>query len=263
MAQMQPAPARSNPLKWILIGCFGVFLLGGLGVGGCLMLIFKVTKAPVEASEKFLTAMGAADFPGAKAACDTPIAGNIEALHKSDPAVWGKSWSITGRNIAMNNGVSTAVVTASLNGTDNKTRGVELTLVDHSGWKVTSIKVDGVPVGGVLEFRNINITKTKTAEGWEAVVKFEVHGLRFEPRGEKKRIAATEGVVVRGPDGKELLKNPDFKTLDDAAPDPVAIFTNTFTIPEAIAKGTFVVHTTVKDHIGGATVEKDIEFSLP
>jgi hypothetical protein len=264
--------SSGKALHWILGGCAAVFVLGVLGVGSCVMLIMKVTKAPVDASEHFLTVMGAADFPNAKAACDTSIAGSIEALHKSDPAVWGKSWSVTGRNIEVKNGVSTAVVTVSLNGTDGKSRGVELILVDRSGWKVTSIKVDGrqvagiaelPPATGVLEFRNIDVKKTKGAGGWEVVVTFEIHGLRFEPKGANKRVAATEGVVLYGVDGKEILNKPEFKTVDGEAADPVVTFTNTFTLPANAPNGKYSIHSTVKDHIGGGTSDHDIDFNLP
>jgi hypothetical protein len=265
MVMMQSAPPpRSGVFKWVVIGCVGMMLLGGLGIGGCLFAIFKLTAAPVKAGEEFLQAMSAGDAAKARGMCEAGVP--VEALLK-DAAVWGPSWGVTGRYMSTNNGLSTATVTTSMAGKDGKGRVVELSMVDRGGWKVMGVKIDGIAHGttaptaeGVSEIRNIDIQKKKIEGGYEVTVKFEVVGLKTETRGAKKRIAATHGILLKGPKTQEI-KNDDFKTLDGEG--ETATFTDQFTLKGEDANGTWVLHATVRDHLGGATVTKDIEFSLP
>ena len=140
MVEMQPAPPRSSPLKWILIGCLGVFLFGALLVGGCLFALFKVTAEPVKAGEDFLQAMSAGDAAKAKGLCGPGV--SVETLLK-DPAVWGTGWTITGRYVESKNGVTTARVIALVPGRDGKSRSIEMSLVNNGGWKLSALMFDG------------------------------------------------------------------------------------------------------------------------
>jgi len=266
--QQQATPPRSNPLKWILIGCVGLFLFGSLFVGGCFFLLLKATSAPVKAGEEFLQAMSSGDAARVRGLCDPGVP--VEELLK-ETGSWNSGWTITGRYIETKNGVTTGRVMAQVPGKDGKARAVELQLVDSGGWKVMSVTVDGRRSGtagtsaeaSAPEIRNVDIQKEKIEGGWEVKVAFEVHGLRSEARGENKRIAATHGVLLKGPKGQDVIKNDDFKTIDGEANVAVATFTDTFTLTGKEAQGNWVLQATVRDHLGGATVTKDIEFKLP
>lgn len=265
MVMMQSAPPpRSGVFKWIVFGCLGVMLLGGLGTFSCIYAIYQFTAEPVKAGEEFLQAMSAGDAAKARGLCDAGVP--VDVLLK-DTAVWGAGWGITGRSRNTSNGVSTAIVTASLPGKDGKGRVVELSMVDRGGWKVMGVKIDGIAHGntaptaeGMPEVRNVDIQKKKIDGGFEVTVKFDVIGLKSETRGTKKRIAATHGILLKGPKAQEI-KNDDFKTIDGEG--ETATFTDQFTLKGEDANGTWVLHASVRDHLGGATVTKDIEFTLP
>jgi hypothetical protein len=269
MVMMQPAPPpRSSPLKWIVIGCVGVMLVGGLLIGGCLFAVIKMTAAPVKAGEEFLQAMSAGDAAKAKSLCDAGVP--VEELLK-DSGTWGTGWTVTGRFIETKNGVTLSRVNVALPGKDGKTRAVELQLRDNGGWKVSGLKIEATSYGTVAEIstaegspeiRNVDIQKKKIEGGFEVTVKFEVHGLKPEARGANKRIAATHGILLKGPKGQEI-KNDDFKTIDGEGNVAAATFTDTFTLKGEDANGAWVLHAKVRDHLGGATVTKDIEFQLP
>ncbi|MEK7468142.1 MAG: hypothetical protein AAB074_12065 [Planctomycetota bacterium] len=269
MVMMQQAPPpRSSPLKWIVIGCVGVMMLGGLLIGGCLFAIVKVTAAPVKAGEEFLQAMSGGDAAKAKGLCDPGVP--VEELLR-EPGTWGTGWTVTGRFIETKNGVTLGRVNVALPGKDGKTRAVELQLADKDGWKVVGLKIEATTYGAVAEapppegspeFRNVDIQKKKIEGGFEVTVNFEVHGLKSEARGANKRIAATHGILLKGPKGQEI-KNADFKTIDGEGNAAAATFTDTFTLKGEDANGSWVLHATVRDHLGGATVTRDIEFTLP
>ena len=261
-------------LKWILLGCGGAVVLGVVAIGGCAILIMNLTKAPVEASEKFLTAMGAADWAGAKAAADPAVGASLESVAKTNPAVWGKEWSVSGRSINSNNGVTTGVVTVSLKGTDGTSRTVEMTLLDSGGWKVTAVKVNGAqvmpagvseapPSGGELRIGGVEVAKSENGDKWEVRLNLEVRGLKFEAKGSLKRVSAVEGARVTSPDGTVIINEPELKAIDDAGEDPVVTFTNTFTIPKKAGAGTYRVRITVRDRLGDTRVEKDVDVQLP
>lgn len=265
MLQSAPPPRGGGVFKWIVIGCLGMMLLAGIGIGGCLFAIVKLTAAPVKAGEEFLQAMSTADAAKARGLCEASVP--VEDLLKDAP-VWGTGWTITGRYINTNNGVTTSTVTASIPGKDGKSRTVELSLIDKGGWKVMGVKIDGTAHGttaptaeGAPEIRNVDIQKKKIDDGYEVTVTFAVTGLKGESRGEKTRIAATHGVLLKGPKGQDVIRNDDFKTIDGEG--ETATFTDTFTLKTAEAIGHWVLHATVRDHLGGQTVTKDIEFDLP
>lgn len=274
MVVMQPmpqsAPRGSNPLKWILFGCLGFMLLGALGVGGCLVLIFKATSAPVQAGEDFLRAMSAGDAAKATGMCAPGVP--VEALLK-DASVWGSSWSITGRYVSTSNGATTATVKAQVTGKDGKERTVELSLrEDGGGWKVTGLKIDGSAHGTTVEapppeggpaIRDHEVSKKKIENGWEVTVVLVVQGLKSEPRGGNVRIAATHGVLLKGPKGQDVIRNDNFKTIDGEGNAAMATFTDTFTLTGPEVNGGWTLEATVRDHIGGKTATKTIEFKLP
>ncbi|NUN49654.1 MAG: hypothetical protein HUU15_12580 [Candidatus Brocadiae bacterium] len=215
--------SQGKAFKWIALGCGGLLLLGGLGIGGCFVLILGATKAPVEAGEKFLTAMADGKEADVKAMADPALAPALLGMLADAPEAWGKSWSITQRHINHSNGVTTATVGAAVTGRDSKTRTITLNLREDGGtWKVVEVSIDGkgligggsseAPVSGDgMTIDKPEITVSDGGATWKVHMTYVCRGMKHEKKGANFRMALTDGVRLLGPEGPSCSMNRSSK----------------------------------------------------
>jgi hypothetical protein len=266
--------SRGKAAKWILLGCGGILLLSLLTFGGCLVLIMGATKPAVEASERFLTAVSSGDLAAAKGTCDAEVGAKLEEFVKATPNVWGKTWSVTGREVSVNNGVKTAVVKVNVTGTDGNARALRISLRDDNPWKVIGVHFDGDPglsgaaeapeSSGKLRISDVETKKARTEDGkWIKVsVSLKVFGLKQERVDGESVIRFQQGYAVIGPDGREKDRNDDFQKFKGAG--DTGTVQVTVPIGTASPAGKYALVITVKDLVaGGPGVEERVEFEIP
>jgi hypothetical protein len=67
------APQKIAWLRWVLLGCAGLLVLGGLIGGGLYFIVQKATAGPEKVVQEFLAAAAAGDYPKAHDYFSAPL----------------------------------------------------------------------------------------------------------------------------------------------------------------------------------------------
>lgn len=150
---MDEAPKKSNPLKFVAIGCVVFALVMGCGFASCMLAtggagIAAALSAPAEQTKSFLADLRARNYQGALSRMDPsyqtahPLATFQQSVDAMPALTSSTDDTINNRNVT--NGIAT------MSGTLTTPQGavpVEVSLHSAGGtWNIDTVTVGGVPL---------------------------------------------------------------------------------------------------------------------
>ena len=125
-------------LKWILLGCGGLLFVGSLGFGGCIYMVYSMTKEPADATQAFFNKVNAGELDTAYA--DTS-AGFRAAVSREEFRVMFDGMRVTDVTLSERNIQNdTATVSGTITVEGGGTMALTVELVQNGDvWRVESI----------------------------------------------------------------------------------------------------------------------------
>lgn len=133
-----PQKPKRGPLVWILVGCFGLLILGGAGIGGIVYLVYSMTKPPADATHAFFDKINAGDLDTAYANASAGFRASVtpEDFRSMFKGMRVSDVTLSQRNIQ--NNVATMSGTVTVEGEGSMSLTVEL-VQNGEAWEVEAI----------------------------------------------------------------------------------------------------------------------------